>query len=44
MRPAEQRATSTEPGYDYVQSCRAQHLVPAWNELLDTLVQSLRKA
>ena len=44
MRPAEQRATSTEPGYDYVQSCRAQHLVPAWNELLDVLLQSRRKA
>ena len=44
MRPAEQRATSTESGYDYVQSCRAQHLVPAWNELLDMLVQSRRKA
>ena len=44
MRTAEQRATSTESGYDYVQSCRAQHLVPAWNELLDMLVQSRRKA
>ena len=44
MRSAEQRATSTNLGYDYVQSCRAQHLVPAWNELLDMLVQSGRKA
>jgi glycosyltransferase involved in cell wall biosynthesis len=44
MRPAKQRATSTDPGYEYVQSCRAQHLVPAWNDLLDVLVESRRKA
>ena len=44
MRPAEQQASSTDPGYDYVQSCRANSLVPAWNELLDNLVQSRRKA
>ena len=44
MRPAEQQARNTDPGFDYVQSCRAQHLVPAWNELLNTLVQSGRKA
>ena len=43
-RPAKQRATSTDPGYDYVQSCRTKHLVPTWNELLDVLVQSRRKA
>ena len=43
-KPAEQRTAGTNRGCDYVQSCRAQHLVPAWNELLEALVQSRRKA
>ena len=40
----EAQASAIDQAHDYVQSCRPQHLVPAWNELLDLLVQSRRKA
>ena len=42
--PAEKLAVGTNAAFSYVQSCRSNRLVPAWNELIDTLVESRRKA
>ena len=42
--PSNQRSSATEAGYNYVQPCRSNSLVPAWNELIDNLAESSRKA
>ena len=39
-----QLTAHTDAGFKHVQSCRMNRLVPAWNELIDNLVESRRKA